>query len=260
MTSFPNGKSAKLQVYGQSQKRCRELVAHYGGKCLKSQPAAWIKKASQPIVLPFPPHLCVVSEGHPPRPHHKLPRLLIPAGMAFGSGDHATTGMCLRQTPQNAAPPRSRKKRLLDLGTGSGILALAAALHGHEVIGLDFDPESIRTARENLRQNPVPGKVRWVRADLNSWTPTQGPYDLITANLFSNLLIQNLPRIKEWLQPQGEIILSGILKTQWPEVLTTLNQLKLQPQHILKKGKWVCAVLCHSGQLKSSQQKLPRPR
>jgi ribosomal protein L11 methyltransferase len=242
ISTFPGGKTARLQVYGQTEKRCRELVKNYGGKLIKTKANAWIQAASQPIVLPFPPDLCVVSAGEVPRlgSKKKLPRLLIPAGMAFGTGDHATTGMCMRQLLSRC---RGERKRILDLGTGSGILALAAAMLGHEVQAMDFDPESIRTAKENAKRNGLAGKVSWHCADVKRWQPEGKGWDLITANLFSSLLQAALPRMKRWLRPGGEMVLSGVLKSQSAEVEQTLRKLDLGVRQILKKGKWVCFVV-----------------
>lgn len=240
ISTFPSGKSARLQVFGQTEKRCRELVRHYGGKRVKIKADAWIKASSKPIVLPFPPYLCVVSEGKVPKLREKLPRLLIPAGMAFGTGDHATTGMCLRQILKRG---KGKTWRVLDLGTGSGILALAAAMQGHEVMAMDFDPDSIRTAKANHALNPVPGKIRWIRADVKIWEPRGGRFDLITANLFSSLLQEALPGMKRWLKPGGEMVLSGVLKSQSVEVEKSLRKLKLELLQVLKKGKWVCFIV-----------------
>ena len=240
VSTFPSGKSAKLHVYGQTERCCRKLVKNYGGKLIKTKGSDWIKASLQPIILPFPPHLCVVSEGQVPKKWRHLPKLWIPAGMAFGTGDHATTGMCLRQVLQRC---RGGKKRVLDLGTGSGILALAAAAQGHAVVAMDFDAESIRTAKANTKRNEISGSVRWIRADVKTWEPKGSKFDLIVANLFSSLLIVALPKMKRWLKPEGEVILSGVLKTQLPEVLSELSRLKLEVKRVLKKGKWVCIVV-----------------
>jgi ribosomal protein L11 methyltransferase len=242
ISMLPSAKSAKLQIFGQTEKSSRSLLRQHGGSVVRLRPSAWLKAASARIVLPFPPYLCVVSEGDVPPPWKKLPRLLIPAGMAFGTGDHATTAMCLRQLLKRG---QGKRWRLLDLGTGSGILALAAAGQGHEVTAMDFDPESIRTARANQALNTIRGKLHWVRADVTTWEPagTSLPFDLITANLFSALLQKSLPKMKRWLRPGAEMILSGILRTQSDDVLQTLSRLKLEVVQILRKGKWVCLIV-----------------
>lgn len=240
LSVFSTQKKARLQVFGQTEKCCRQLVAFHGGRLVKISAAAWFKASSKPIVLPFPPWLCVISDGKVPFRWRKLPRLLIPAGMAFGSGDHATTGMCLRQILKRS---KGDARRFLDLGTGSGILALAAAMQGHEVVAIDFDPESIRTARDNQRMNPISGKIRWTRADVKTWEAAAKPFDLISANLFSDLLQEVLPKMKRWLKPGGEMVLSGVLKTQLGDVLRTIRKLDLKVLQVLKKGKWVCLVV-----------------
>ena len=99
--------------------------------------------------------------------------LCIPAAMAFGTGEHATTSMCLRLLLDVARrrPPESWD--MLDLGTGSGILALAAKRFGaRHAFGLDNDPHAVRTARENARLNGIgPRAVRFTRAELPEWRP-----------------------------------------------------------------------------------------
>jgi ribosomal protein L11 methyltransferase len=159
--------------------------------------------------------------------------LLIPAGAAFGTGEHATTILSLLLLEKF-----SRKMEtgwsLLDLGTGSGILALAAkSLGAKRVIGVDVDPIAISTARENARQNKI-DHVQFQVADVRCWKfPSK--IDLVIANLFSELLIEVLPKLKRsrWL------ILSGILREQQNDLLRALNCHQIEIVELRRRGKWI---------------------
>ncbi len=143
-------------------------------------------------------------------------QLVIPAAGAFGTGEHATTAMSLRLLEETARP-LSRGWRLLDAGTGTGILALAARFLGAgEVLGLDNDPRAVAHARQNARLNHV-SRARFLAADVLVWKPPVR-YDIITANLFSELLIAALPRFRRALRAKGRLIISGILREQAGDV------------------------------------------
>ena len=121
--------------------------------------------------------------------------LTIPAAMAFGTGDHATTSTCLRMLC-DAAAAQPAGWEMLDLGTGTGILALAGRLLGAaRCDAFDFDPACIRAARENARQNGI-RQVAVTRADVLEWIPARQWY-VVTANLYSEVLLkvarQDLP-------------------------------------------------------------------
>jgi len=163
-------------------------------------------------------------------------RLVIPYGMAFGSGEHATTLMLLR-----ALARRTDLERLsvLDLGTGSGVLALAARrLGSSRLAGIDFDPDAIRTARRNESLNFPSRRVRWQVGDAKRLrtTPRHG---LILANLFSGILVEAAPRIARALEPQGELWLSGVLRSQQAEVAAAYRRAGLRLLKTTTRGKWV---------------------
>ncbi|MBV9127491.1 MAG: 50S ribosomal protein L11 methyltransferase, partial [Verrucomicrobia bacterium] len=130
---------------------------------------------------------------------------------------------------------------LLDLGTGSGILALAALhLGARSAHGLDSDPHAVRTARENARLNGLaPRRVRFSRADLlRDWQPDR-TWPVITANLFSDLLIRLLPKvIAPALADDGYLILSGVLASQADEVLAAVADAGLTLRETKRRGRW----------------------
>ena len=167
--------------------------------------------------------------------------LVIPAGAAFGTGDHATTAMSLRLLEEV-----SRKMEtgwsLVDLGTGSGILALAAKCFGaKEVVALDNDGQAIRIAKQNARSNKIRGIKFQVRDALRP-TNRNKKSDLITANLFSELLIKALPIWRPQLKRNGRMIFSGILREQEPQLLRALRRHRFSVLKVRRRGKWVAMV------------------
>ncbi|HET9161406.1 MAG TPA: 50S ribosomal protein L11 methyltransferase, partial [Caulobacteraceae bacterium] len=139
--------------------------------------------------------------------------LRIEAGAAFGTGHHGTTVGCL--DAYDRLIKRRRFERVLDVGCGTGVLAIAAARTGAKtVIGTDIDADSVRIANENARLNHA--RARFVHADgLDHRRVRQhGPYDLVFANILAGPLITLAPDIRRSLRPGGVAILSGLLRTQ----------------------------------------------
>jgi ribosomal protein L11 methyltransferase len=162
--------------------------------------------------------------------------LVIPAGTAFGTGEHATTAMSLRLL-ERCTRGRGAQWALLDLGTGSGILALAAARFGvKHVIAIDHDPVAIATAKENARRHKI-DNVDFRVADVRRWKFSPRT-EIITANLFSELLIEILPKLKRarWL------ILSGILHEQEARLVRALKRNGIAIAEMRRRGKWIAIL------------------
>jgi ribosomal protein L11 methyltransferase len=163
-------------------------------------------------------------------------RLIIPYGMAFGSGEHFTTLMLLHAL---AGHPDLASETLLDLGTGSGVLALTARkLGARRIAATDFDFDAIRTARQNEALNFPRRLIRWDVADVKTLRQTRA-YSLILANLFSGILVEAAPRIARTLAPGGELWLSGVLRSQQDEVASAFRTAKLRLLRTTTRGKWV---------------------
>ena len=144
----------------------------------------------------------------------------LDAGVAFGSGEHGSTRGCLRALERVA---HRRPRRILDVGTGSGILAMAAAkLLRRRVLATDIDPWSVRVTRENARRNLLGNRLRVVRAD--GWTAPvlarHAPYDLVFANILARPLTRMAGALAQHLAPGGTAILAGLLTTQVRWVLS----------------------------------------
>lgn len=155
------------------------------------------------------------SEPPPPGPGGCPIPLILDPGMAFGTGHHPTTVFCLEALARRAgrgarAGGRLDGQRVLDAGTGTGILAVAAARLGAAVVAVDADPEAVRAARENVRRNGVAAAVKVVCADLGQWLEGAGPFDGITANLTADFFTAHAGRLWAALRPGGWCAAAGI--------------------------------------------------
>ena len=136
--------------------------------------------------------------------------LVLDPGMAFGTGSHPTTRLCLEWLERTVTPGAS----VLDYGCGSGILAIAAArLGATDVLGVDIDPQAVTAARNNAERNGVN-----VRFD-DSAAEIRGQFDLVVANILSNPLKALAPAICSHVHPGGRLALSGILAAQAEELI-----------------------------------------
>jgi ribosomal protein L11 methyltransferase len=158
--------------------------------------------------------------------------IVLDPGLSFGTGQHPTTAFCLQQVAAHRSTPDPRPSTLsfLDIGTGSGILAIAAAKLGYAPVdAFDFDSEAVRIARENARNNRVARQLRIVRGDITK-LPTRSAkkYDVVCANLISTLLIAERRRILARLKASGVLVLAGILKSEFRSVQTVYEHAGLR--------------------------------
>ncbi|MGO4196430.1 50S ribosomal protein L11 methyltransferase [Rhizobium sp. YAF28] len=164
----------------------------------------------------------------------------IDAGQAFGTGHHGTTAGCLEVID---GVVRSRKVRnALDLGTGSGVLAIAVRkLRNIPVLATDIDPIAVRVAAENVRRNGIASGIRTVTAPGFHSTAfsENGPFDLIIANILARPLIRMAPQLVTNLAPGGSVILSGILASQRWKVIAAYNGAKLRHVRTIWRNGWV---------------------
>lgn len=149
-------------------------------------------------------------ERFDPRPDDLV--ITMDPGMAFGTGTHATTKLCAEALEQLVQPGQS----LLDVGTGSGILALfAIKLGATSVLGIDNDPEAIRVAKENAAANAMPRDPRWA---VNAQVSVAGQYPIVVANILMKPLLALSQAICAKVQPGGSLLLSGLLIEQLDQV------------------------------------------
>jgi len=168
--------------------------------------------------------------------------------MAFGTGDHATTMTCLRMLCDKFKgwPPGWSA---LDAGCGTGILGIAASALGAAKVGaFDFDPLAVRAAKENVKLNPG-CKMSVKRVDIHEWM-SRRQYDVVLANLFSDLLIASASKLAAAAADGSTVILSGILRTQFPEVKSAMQAAGLSLDQVTFVGKWTAAI-CVKGSAES---------
>jgi ribosomal protein L11 methyltransferase len=161
----------------------------------------------------------------------------IDPGMAFGTGTHETTQLCLIAIERYWCGGR-----FLDIGTGTGILAIAAAkLHPDaQVVAVDIDPIAIEVAGENVAQNNVAEKIELLLGAINRLRGRR--FDLVVANLTAQIIEAELDQIKELLADEAVLILSGVLAEQEPAVLERLTQTGLPVVDRFMAGEWVVLV------------------
>lgn len=143
--------------------------------------------------------------------------LNLEPGLAFGTGTHETTRLCLELIERYLSP----HSKLLDVGCGSGILSVAGLLLGaSEAVGIDIDPLAVKTAKENARLNGVEERFTGICGDLAS--KVSGQFQLVAANIVADVVIQLTQDVPRFLAPDGVYIISGIIDTREDDVLAAL--------------------------------------
>ncbi len=175
------------------------------------------------------------------RRHRRSPDdvvLALDPGMAFGTGLHPTTRLCLAGVERWSDAGRfANAPRLLDVGCGSGILAIAAGLLGAgELLGIDTDPLAVEATRANARRNRL---GRRVRARVGSLPSGAGPFDLVVANLIASLLVALAADLRAELRSGGRLLASGIFIDREPEVRAALASAGLGVVDRTVEGEWV---------------------
>jgi len=159
--------------------------------------------------------------------------LELDPGMAFGTGTHPTTTLCLRALEDIVKPGQD----VFDLGTGSGILAIAAAKLGAKVEAVDLDSVAIRVAQENVDLNLVSDRVRVMRGDLG--TVLTGQADVVIANIIADVILMLLPDLKRILRAEGEFLASGIIDNRADEVETGLKEAGFEIVERIEDSGWI---------------------
>lgn len=160
-------------------------------------------------------------EEYDPAPGERV--VTLDPGMAFGTGTHETTRLCMRQLEEVVTPGA----QVLDVGTGSGILAITALLLGaSHAVGVDIDEVAVKTAGENARLNGVEDRLELVAGDLTR--KVTGQYDVICANIVADVILRLSRDVLRFLKPNGVLLCSGIIEERCGEIEAAFAEIGMQ--------------------------------
>ena len=252
LTQHPGKKSFRIEVYCDTPGEAADLTKKYGGsvKALKEENWAALSTAST-TNLKIRDCLIVTSTAEK-EARTRLAEsfggrrrvISIPPQLAFGTGEHATTSTCLRMLVDIARElgreGRADRWEFLDLGTGTGILAIAARMLGAaSAEAWDFDPRAVTIAKQNAELNGTDGIMVRQRDVTNDLNPGRSAYPLVAANMFSDVLISVMPKIARLVEPGGRLIVSGILRSQEHAVIQAAEGSGFRMEKVVRRGKWV---------------------
>lgn len=185
-------------------------------------------------VIAFSRHLAIVPEWEDYQPVFSDQKLIrLDPGLAFGTGGHTTTQLVLLAMERALIKPMS----VLDVGTGSGILAIAASkLGASHVLGTDISDEAVTAAKENIALNDVDNiDVR----KANLLKDIDDKYDLIVANILADILLELIPDLDSHLNEEGKVIFSGIDYLQLPKIEKALAENGFEIKMKMQEGRWI---------------------
>jgi len=235
------GKARRLvEVSCHTRNEAVQVRREFGGAIEKLR-ADWLEqlaKRTRTKPLRIGSRLIVSRTRLPPAKAART--IVIPAEAAFGTGEHATTAMCLRML-ERVTRKRTAGWSMLDAGTGSGILAIAGSCFGaNRIIALDNDPMACSIARRNAAANGV-HNIEFHTGDVLKRT-FPGKFDFIAANLYSEILIAALPAWTRSLASNGHVILSGVLRSQERTLAASLRRNGYAVHETRRRGKWIALL------------------
>ncbi|URW75684.1 50S ribosomal protein L11 methyltransferase [Sphingomonas donggukensis] len=201
-------------------------------------PADWVAMSQDGLEPIAEGRFVVHTSAHPVAPPPGGRAFLIDAGRAFGTGHHATTSGCLAMLDGLAD---SSFARIIDIGTGTGLLAFAAAhlWPAAEIVATDIDPAAVDVTRENAALNAIP-PLDLIVADgaLNDAITARAPYDLLIANILAGPLVSMAPEVVAIAAPNATIILAGLLETQRSTVVEAFAACGCTLERMDRRGDW----------------------
>jgi ribosomal protein L11 methyltransferase len=241
-TQIASSRRVRLEIFDITAPESALLVKRFGGEIrdLHRSTADWVRSVVLRKPISIRGRLRILNQEPVPGAVRDLSTIYIPANLAFGTGEHATTAGCLRLLTDIA--PKTGDWSFLDAGTGTGILAIAALRLGAKgVLAFDFDPTAIRVARANALLNEANG-LKLFRADVLKYEPG-GTFDVVAANLYGELFRKAASRLWPAIKPQGRIIISGLMRDQVDSVTEKIQELRGQIEIKRTRGKWVTMLV-----------------
>ncbi len=242
ITRFSGSKRARLEMFDLTPKESEILLHCFAGQTrnLSRSSADWVKSVIRKVPISIRGRLQIITDGSKSDRQTGLAEIHIPAGLAFGTGEHATTATCLRMLCDLA--PSGGSWDFLDVGTGTGILAIAAAkLGARRVIGIDLDSTAVSVAKQNAKANAV-DQIRFRRIAIQSWSEPQR-FEIVCANLYGDTLVSAMSPIWSTVAEGGNLIASGILRDQTEAVRQSIGRQQGEIRREVVRGKWVTMLV-----------------
>ncbi len=242
-----------LEIYWELEEQALLFAACHGGSVEEMLVKDWVAETApenQPPLL-IRQQLVISSNDDPEQLEELRTRypkrivLSLPAEMAFGTGNHATTSTCLRLLCDYAKGRPTGSWQLTDAGCGTAILALAGLhLGARHAIAYDFDPQAVEISQRNVERNGGAQQLDLFQADVFEWEAREDQLaDILLANLFSTVLQQAFPHLIASMKRGGTLVISGILKEQADETLAIAEYHGLILEKRITRGKWTTAQL-----------------
>ena len=237
-TQIASSRRVRMEIFDITSDESTLLLQRFGGEIrdLNRSTADWVRSVVLKKPISIRGRLRIVNHEPIAGAVRDSRTIYIPANLAFGTGEHATTAGCLRLLADIA--PKTGDWEFLDAGTGTGILAIAALrLGASRVLAFDFDATAIRVAKTNAQLNKADG-LKLFRADVLDYSP-EGRFDVVAANLYGDLFRKAASRLWSAIKPGGGLIISGLMRDQVEQVTEKINELRGEIEIKRTRGKWV---------------------
>jgi ribosomal protein L11 methyltransferase len=214
------------------------------------EPESWAeswKRYWKPTLLHDTLWICPSWEPAPTlEPQQRL--LWLDPGMAFGTGTHPSTQLVLQglETMAKANPQQVRGQDLLDLGCGSGILALSAAqLHYRSIMAIDLDPLATQATKRNAERNKLAQVISVSNIPIGQWPSAEDSWDVMLVNILAPVIVELMPHLKTRLKPKGRILFAGLVPSQAESVIEAAKEQRLSCQIQAEQEGWVLLEAHH---------------
>ncbi len=242
MTKGRTGRLIKMNAWNLTSAEAKSLKSSFGGEIKRQPMRDWVAitaKPRRPLNIRGRLVVCDRAPTKAEAARFGANWLQIGASAAFGTGEHATTAMCLRlladHTPAGA--------RVLDAGCGSGILAMAAVRFGAaSALGVDNDPLAVKVAHSHLELNQLADVCRVVTGKVGPVIVGRAKFDFVVANLFSDVLLDLYPFFQKCLKPGGLLVYSGVLNAQAAECVRGAEKAGFNIRETKRCGRWVAVL------------------